>query len=130
MPLTEQETFKTKLQSQRRIVIPSLLRWRYKMESGELLRIRLKLFEQGSYGEESFLAKTGADMRLTVPKLTMEILEKKHEKHLTGAIFEVTLWPAPQETSHSDEAAPQSIQSELLGRIKDTRSTLSQEKEK
>lgn len=100
------------------------------MEPGELLRVKLSLFGQGFYGEENFLAKTGADLRLTVPILTMEILEKRHQKNLKGAIFEVTLWPAPQETSHSNEAAPQNIQSELLGKIKDIRSSLNQEKGK
>jgi len=37
MPLTQQETFKAKLQRHNRLAIPTLLRWRYKMSPGELL---------------------------------------------------------------------------------------------
>ena len=103
MPLTQRETFKTKLQRHDRLVVPQLLRWRYKMEFGELLRVRVKIYDSENFGEEVFLAKMAADGRLTVPKLTIQILEKSEEKSLAGAIFEVTIDPAP---CQKDSAAP------------------------
>jgi hypothetical protein len=127
MPLTKQETFKAKLQRHNRLAVPTLLRWRYKMESGELLKVTVKPLEPESYGEEEFLAKTATDGRLTVPKLTMKILEREEEKSLAGAIFEVTISPAdnPNETTPQPEAnPPENAETKLLGKIKDIRKNL------
>ena len=94
MPLTQQETFKTKLQRHNRLAIPTLLRWQYKIEADELLKVSLKPLNQEGYGEEEFLAKVAVDGPLTIPKLTMQILEQAEGKNLTGVIFEVTITPA------------------------------------
>jgi bifunctional DNA-binding transcriptional regulator/antitoxin component of YhaV-PrlF toxin-antitoxin module len=101
MPLTQQETFKTKLQRHNRLAVPTLLRWQYKIEAGELLKVSLKPLNQEGYGEEEFLAKVAIDGRLTIPKLTMQILEQAEGKNLTGAIFEVTISPAPAQSETS-----------------------------
>jgi hypothetical protein len=93
VPLTGQETFKAKLQQHNRFAVPVLLRWQYKMEPGELLRVSLKPFGSQNFNEEEFLAKTASDLRLTVPKLTMEIFERNEQRNLSGAIFEVTICP-------------------------------------
>jgi hypothetical protein len=79
------------------------------MEPGELLKVTVKPLEPESYREEEFLAKTATDGRLTVPKLTMKILERNEEKSLTGAIFEVTISPAgnPNETTPHPKQIPQ-----------------------
>jgi len=127
MPLTKQETFKAKLQRHNRLAVPTLLRWRYKMEPGELLRVTVKTLEPESYGEEEFLAKTAVDGRLTLPKLTMKILERDGEKSLAGTIFEVTISPAgnPNSTMPSSEAnPPESTEAKLLDKIKETRKNL------
>ena len=57
MPLTKQETFKAKLQRHNRLAVPTLLRWRYKMEPGELLKVTVKPLEPESYGEEEVPGK-------------------------------------------------------------------------
>ncbi|MGD0994156.1 MAG: hypothetical protein ABR909_01365 [Candidatus Bathyarchaeia archaeon] len=127
MPLTKQETFKAKLQRHNRLAVPTLLRWRYKMESGELLKVSVKPLEPESYGEEEFLAKTAIDGRLTVPKLTMKILERKEEKSFAGAIFEATISPAgnPNDTMPPPEAnSPESTETKLLDKIKEIRKNL------
>jgi bifunctional DNA-binding transcriptional regulator/antitoxin component of YhaV-PrlF toxin-antitoxin module len=95
MPLTEQATFKTRLQRHSRLTVPKLLRWRYKIEPTQLLTVRVKPLSPQNFGEEEeFLAKMAADGRLTVPKLVMEILAEKEEKDLFGCILEVTISPA------------------------------------
>ncbi len=127
MPLTKQETFKAKLQRYNRLAVPTLLRWRYKMEPGELLKVTVKPLDPESYGEEEFLAKTAVDGRLTVPKLTMKILEQEEEKSLAGAIFEVTISPAgnPNDALPPPEAnPPESTETKLLDKIKEIRKNL------
>jgi len=94
MPLTELASFKAKLENRNRTQIPNLLRWRYKMEQGELLKANVRVFDSENYEEETFLAKMTSDGRLTIPKLTMEILAEREEKNLAGCIFEVTIRPA------------------------------------
>jgi hypothetical protein len=94
MPLTESITFKTKLQRHNRIVVPRHCRWRYKMGPGELLKVSVEQFNSESYREEEFLAKMASDGRLTIPKLTIQILQQREEKNLTGTILEVTISPA------------------------------------
>ena len=86
MPLTESVTFKTKLQRHNRIVVPMLFRWRFKMEQGELLKANVRVFSSENYEEETFLAKITSDGRLTIPKLTMEVLQRVI-KNLTAVSY-------------------------------------------
>ncbi len=129
MPLTEQATFKTRLQRHNRITIPKLLRWRYKIEPTQLLNVRAKPLSPVNFGEEEeFLAKMATDGRLTIPKLVMEILQEKEEKDLTGCIFEVTISPTNEEPANPappPEAKPQeNTETKLLDKINDIRKTL------
>jgi len=130
MPLTEQETFKAKLQRHNRLAVPTLLRWRYKMEPGELLKVTVKPLEPEGFREEEFLAKMAIDGRLTIPKLTMKILERDEEKSLAGAIFEVTISPTgnPNDAAPTSEAnPPENTETKLLDKIKDIRKNLNGE---
>ena len=121
MPLTELASFKAKLENRNRIQIPNLLRWRYKMEQGELLKANVRVFDSENYEEETFLAKMTNDGRLTIPKLTMEILKKREGKNITGTILEVTISPA----GGSNDALPaESAETKMLGKIKDIRKNL------
>ena len=52
MPLTELASFKAKLENRNRIRIPTLLRWRFKMEQGELLKANVRVFGSENYEEE------------------------------------------------------------------------------
>jgi bifunctional DNA-binding transcriptional regulator/antitoxin component of YhaV-PrlF toxin-antitoxin module len=121
MPLTESATFKTKLQRHNRIVVPRLVRWRYKMEPGELLKVNVAPYGSENYLEEVFLAKMASDGRLTVPKLTMEVLKQREEENLTGAILEVTISPAG---GSNDVLPPESAETKMLGKIKGIRKNL------
>jgi len=122
MPLTESITFKTKLQRHNRIVVPRHCRWRYKMEPGELLKVSVEPYDSESYQEEEFLAKMASDGRLTIPKLTMEVLKQREEKNLTGCILEVTISPAG---GLNDAVASDDAETNMLGKIKDIRKNLS-----
>ena len=121
MPLTEFITFKTKLERYNRIIVPRHSRWQYKIEPRELLKTNIRVFGSQNYEEETFLAKMNSDGRLTIPKLTMEILTQREEKNLTGAILEVTISPAG---ALSDAMPHENAETKLLGKIKDIRKNL------
>jgi hypothetical protein len=79
------------------------------------------------YGEKEFWAKVAVDGRLTIPKLTMQIIEQAEGKNLTGAIFEVTITPAgnPNDTEPpADTNPPETTETKLLDKIKDIRKNL------
>src|SRR5208283_1254441 len=121
MPLTELVTFKTKLERYNRIIIPRHSRWQYKIEPRELLKTNVRVFGSQNYEEETFLAKMNSDGRLTIPKLTMEILTQREEKNLTGCILEVTISPA----GGSNNGLPsESAETKMLDKIKDIRRNL------
>ena len=126
MPLDRHIEFKTKLQRYNRIVVPRHFRWQYKMEKGELLRVNVIPVNSESIDSEEFLAKMGTDGRLTIPKLSIEILAQAENKDLTGSIFEVQISPMERSTetplSH-DTANPDSATEKILGQIKDMRKT-------
>jgi bifunctional DNA-binding transcriptional regulator/antitoxin component of YhaV-PrlF toxin-antitoxin module len=126
MPLTELASFKAKLENRNRIQIPNLLRWRFKMEPGELLKANLRVFGSENYEEETFLAKMTRDGRLTIPKLTMDVLTQREEKNLADAILEVTIIPAEASSNAvaSDAASPESAETKMLDKINDIRRNL------
>jgi len=121
MPLTELASFKAKLENRNRIQIPTLLRWRYKMEQGELLKANVRVFGSENYEEEIFLTKMTSDGRLTIPKITMNVFKQREEKNMTGCILEVTISPA----GGSNDALPLgNAETKMLDKIKDIRRNL------
>ena len=83
-------SFKAVVQKNRRIHIPVLVRWRFKLEPGEIFKVHLKL----DHHSEEFYGRMGTDGRLTVPKVTAkEFLLSEGEESLEGHTVEVTLYP-------------------------------------
>ena len=92
MPLSQRVSFKTVLQKQNRLQVPKLVRWEYKLESSEVLKVTVTIV--GFLGvRESFLAKMQKNGRIRIPDLTMALL-KRDEPSLEGCVMEVTLEPA------------------------------------
>jgi hypothetical protein len=90
LPLTQRVTFKVQLQNQNRFQVPKVIRWHYKLEASQLLKVTLRIFNLGF--EESFLGKMLPDGRVTVPRLV--IVELIHRTPDLKAYFiEVTLEP-------------------------------------
>ena len=89
MPLTETVSFKAVVQKNRRIHIPVVIRWRFKLEPGEIFKVHLKL----GHRYEDFYGRMGADGRLTVPKVTAKEFLESEEESLNGYTAEVTLYP-------------------------------------
>ncbi|MDH5450036.1 MAG: hypothetical protein OEZ29_00180 [Candidatus Bathyarchaeota archaeon] len=92
MPLTETVRFKVVVQKNRRIQIPRLVRWRFKLDPGEVFAVTVA--PVGAFADERFYAKMSGDGRITVPKLQANILTTKlDEKTLEGYAVEVRLSP-------------------------------------
>ena len=89
MPLGEGEHFPARLQKWNRIQIPVLIRWKHKLERGEVVYV--KVYSPESYRDETFYVRLLKDGRVTVPKLVTELLEIK-----PGDVVYVTLYPSKQ----------------------------------
>jgi len=92
MPLTQKVSFKTVLQNGNRVQVPKVVRWQFKMESEQVLKVTVNALNVWS-GWETFYARMGRDGRITLPKLMRELLRGR-EQSLTGYVMEVILEPA------------------------------------
>ncbi len=95
MPLTDKVSFETRLQKGNRIQVPKLVRWRYKLESKQILIVSLHATGYwGDYGV--FYSRMDKSGRINVPKLTLTIMRNpmREKRELVGAIMKVTVTPA------------------------------------
>ena len=95
MPLTERVYFKTRLQRGNRIQLPKLIRWKYKLEQEQVLKVSLTAL--GYFcGWESFYARMDKSGRITVPRLTLAIMLSgdRDKPDLNGAVMDVRLEPS------------------------------------
>ena len=95
MPLNESVSFKAVLQKGNRVQIPRLFRWQYRMEADQVLRVNVRVAD--SFAEEKFLARMARDGRLTIPKLTLKLLQEGEGGSLEGCVLEVTVEPADEQ---------------------------------
>ena len=92
MPLTQKVTFKTILQRGNRVQVPKLIRWQFKMETNQVLKVSVNAINLWT-GWQFFYAKMGKDGRILIPKLTLPLL-RDEKPNLSGYVMEVTLEPA------------------------------------
>jgi hypothetical protein len=79
------------LQNQNRFQVPKVVRWHYKLESSQMLKVSLRVFNLGF--QENFLARMHPDGRITVPRLIIVQL-KQDMPDLKACFIEVALEPA------------------------------------
>ena len=95
VPLTKAVEFKVVLQKGNRIQVPKLVRWEFKMETSQVLKVRVR--QLGAYGQkEPFFGRMNEDGRITIPKLTLSLLQDRDNggKSLVGFVLEVQLEPS------------------------------------
>jgi DNA-binding transcriptional regulator/RsmH inhibitor MraZ len=92
VPLTQKVSFKTMLQKGNRVQVPKVVRWQFKMDTEQVLKVSVTAINVWS-GWQSFYAQMDKSGRVTIPKLTRELLRDK-EKSLTSCIMEVMVEPA------------------------------------
>jgi hypothetical protein len=92
VPLNERVNFATKLQRRNRLQVSKYIRWKYKLETDQTLKVTVSV----NYGlinhTGSFLARTSKDGRIIVPKVNMDLLQDR-KMDLTGYVVNVTLEP-------------------------------------
>ena len=67
MPVAETVEFLARLQRLNRVQIPVEVRWRYKLEPGELLKVLVQPVGGFSVSGEEFIARLLRDGRITIP---------------------------------------------------------------
>jgi len=94
MPLTEEVGFKAVLQRGNRVQVPRLIRWQFKLEPDQVLHVTVDV-QEDSVGEEDFYARMTGDGRLTIPKVTLKVLQEECDKEsLVGYVLVIALKPA------------------------------------
>jgi len=83
VPLENRESFIAKLQRNGRVQLPVLIRWKNKLNPGEILSVRV---ENSSI--EYFYARLSRDGRLTIPRIIVQELEVE-----PGDVLKVALFP-------------------------------------
>lgn len=92
MPLTRKVTFKTSVQKWGRFRVPRVVRWQFKLEASEVLKVTVGPVSLIGV-RESFFGRMRRDGCVTVPAVVMALL-KKDQSSLEGYALEVTLEPA------------------------------------
>jgi hypothetical protein len=95
VPLTRAVEFKAVLQRGNRVQVPKLVRWEFKLESSQVLKVQVS--PVSTYGrKEQFFGRMNSDGRMTVPKLTLDLLRDRYNggKSLVGYVLEVQLEPS------------------------------------
>jgi bifunctional DNA-binding transcriptional regulator/antitoxin component of YhaV-PrlF toxin-antitoxin module len=93
VPLTGSVSFKAVLQKGNRVQVPKVVRWKFKLEQDQVLKVSVTA--QSLYGWENFYARMDKSGRITIPKLTLKLLRSRADKqNLIGAVMEVKIEPA------------------------------------
>ena len=92
MPLTEKVSFQAMLQRGNRLQVPRVVRWRFKLESDQVLKVTVSCPDAWSMGEH-FFARMSKDGRIVVPKLILAVLAH-FKPNLEGYAFQVILEPS------------------------------------
>lgn len=92
MPLTKAVSFKAVLQKGNRVQVPKVVRWQFKMDPEQVLKVTVNALNVFS-GWGTFYARMDKSGRITIPKLTLKLLQDKacEKQSLTGAVMEVRL---------------------------------------
>jgi hypothetical protein len=92
LPLTRVVEFRAVLQKGNRVQVPRLVRWEFKLEIGQVLRIVVSRL--GAYDNKWFFGRMSRDGRITIPRLTLGLLQDEiNGESLLGCVLEVRLEP-------------------------------------
>jgi bifunctional DNA-binding transcriptional regulator/antitoxin component of YhaV-PrlF toxin-antitoxin module len=94
VPLTEAVSFKVCLERGCRVMVPKAVRVRFGLDPGQVLLVMVSPLGAG-WGWETFYGKVDKSGRITIPKLTLSLLQSRAgEQSLMGAAMEVSIEPA------------------------------------
>jgi len=95
LPLAQEISFKTVLQKGNRVQVPKLVRWQFKLDTEQVLKVTVNAVNVWGSGQ-TFYARMDMSGRITIRKLTLKMLQDRtgERQSLTGAVMEVRLEPA------------------------------------
>jgi hypothetical protein len=89
--LTEVVSFKARLQRGNRVQVLRPIRWRFQLETSQVLKVTVHPLDL-HLGWATFYGKIDKSGRITIPKLTLSLLQSKADQQsLTGAVMEVNI---------------------------------------
>lgn len=96
LPLSKEVSFKALLQCGNRVQVPRVVRWQFKLESSEVLRVTVKV--EAGFVLERFFGRMNKDGRITVPWLALSLLQRHANagKSMVGYALDVRIAPAGQ----------------------------------
>ena len=89
MPLTGRVTFKRPLEGCNKVQVPKIIRWQFKLEPDQVLRVEIGGL---GGGHEFFYARMGKDGRIFIPKAVLFAAHGR-EENLAGHLVDITLEP-------------------------------------
>jgi len=89
MPLTTRVEFKRPLEGCNKVQVPKIIRWQFKLEPDQVLRVGIGGLRGGC---EFFYARMGKDGRIFIPKAVLVAAHGK-EENLAGYLVDITLEP-------------------------------------
>jgi hypothetical protein len=92
MPLTEKVTFTAALQSANTLQVPKLIRWQFKLDSNQTLKVGVNFIDLHK-GCQFFYTKMRKDGRITLPKLVLSRFMGE-QANAAGFVLEIMLEPA------------------------------------
>lgn len=87
------EAYHAQMQKQMRIQIPRLLRWKYRLDPGNVMRVQVT--NKDSHDSQQFLARMQQGGRITVPKTVAQLLSLR-PRQLVG----VVVWLPPENSAN------------------------------
>ena len=91
MPLTHKVTFQGTLERCNNVQVPKLIRWQFKMEHDQVLKVGVNALNLGR-GWQFFYAKMTKDGRIRIPKVVLLVMQGE-KPSLAGYLMEITLEP-------------------------------------
>jgi len=85
MSLEHVERFHARVQAGNKVQIPVLIRWKNKLEPGEVFHMEINKVDE--YKSEKFYVRLGKDGRVVIPKLAVERLGIKHRDVLSCTLY-------------------------------------------
>ncbi len=79
------ETFHAKVQKALRLQVPRVLRWKYKLEAGMVLRVQVEKVD--TCKSHTYLTRLQCSGRISIPKIAAEIVELQ-----PGDLVRVGVW--------------------------------------
>jgi hypothetical protein len=92
MPLTRKVTFNKKLEKGQRVQIPMMIRWEFKMEPDQVLKVGIT-FPNKFKGWQFFYAKMEKAGKIFIPKMILAPWQEE-KNDLAGLVAEVTIEPS------------------------------------